>query len=270
MCTLTTSVKMGKGVESVKTREKQGSDGGRKLFGKAKERGKTVEAVKGVRQKGFKRGGGRKKISPDGKTKRVKRPHGASTPDGKEGGRKGHTTLVKNSRDSGEVEETVKTDERGTAGTQTARRGKRKRVVGASKLRSKAFRSVSRRKKRVLARRGVIYIAHLPLGFFEPQLNAFFSQFGEVSRVRLFRSRKTGHSKGYAFVEFGLREVAQIAAETLDKYRMFGRTLVCRLMDRGQIKNHVFRRCHKPFRRIDWQSLAAAQHNKPEDRKSVV
>ena len=38
--------------------------------------------------------------------------------------------------------------------------------------------------------RGVIYIGHLPFGFFEDQLRGFFSQFGTITRLRLSRNKK--------------------------------------------------------------------------------
>jgi len=49
-------------------------------------------------------------------------------------------------------------------------------------------------------------------------------------RVRLARSKKTGNSKGYAFVEFDFKEVAQIAAETMNNYLMFNRLIKCELL----------------------------------------
>lgn len=42
---------------------------------------------------------------------------------------------------------------------------------------------------------GVIYIGHIPHGFFEEAMNGFFSQFGDVVRVRLARSKKSGRYK---------------------------------------------------------------------------
>ena len=38
-------------------------------------------------------------------------------------------------------------------------------------------------------------------------MGGFFSQFGEVTNVRLSRSKRTGRSKGYAFVEFAEHDV---------------------------------------------------------------
>ncbi|XP_055389030.1 MKI67 FHA domain-interacting nucleolar phosphoprotein-like [Condylostylus longicornis] len=78
--------------------------------------------------------------------------------------------------------------------------------------------------------RGVLLIGHLPPGFLEPQLRKFFRQFGDITRFRLVRSKKTGRSKNYAFIEFASKEVAEIASQTMNGYLMFGRTLKCRII----------------------------------------
>ena len=64
--------------------------------------------------------------------------------------------------------------------------------------------------------RGSVYISHIPHGFYEKQMRAFFSQFGTVTNLRLGRSKKTGKSRGYAFVEFKFMEVAKVII--LDTY----------------------------------------------------
>ena len=71
--------------------------------------------------------------------------------------------------------------------------------------------------------RGIIYVGHLPKGFNERELMSFFKQFGDVTKLRVSRSKKTGRSRGYAFLEFSEKKVAQIAAKTMDKYLIFGR-----------------------------------------------
>lgn len=53
----------------------------------------------------------------------------------------------------------------------------------------------------------VVYIGHLPHGFYERELLGFFSQFGKLTRVRLSRSKKSGKAKHYAFLEFLRHEV---------------------------------------------------------------
>lgn len=172
----------------------------------------------------------------------------------------------KSSAASGRVAASKSREARG-ADSKSAERGKKQRTKPSQAPKAQqigAGGGLSRRERQKREKRGVVYVGHLPVGFFEPQLKAFFGQFGEVCRVRLFRSRKNAHSKGYAFVEFALREVAEVAAQAMDKYRMFGRTLVCRLIEKGQVQEHVFSQCHKPFKHINWWALAAAKHNKPE------
>ncbi|KIH50795.1 hypothetical protein ANCDUO_19123, partial [Ancylostoma duodenale] len=63
------------------------------------------------------------------------------------------------------------------------------------------------------------------------QLWEYFTQFGKVVRVRVARSLKTGNHKGWAYVGFEDKEVAEIAAETMDGYLMFEKRLSCHLMD---------------------------------------
>lgn len=53
----------------------------------------------------------------------------------------------------------------------------------------------------------------------------YFKQFGTVTRVRLVRSRNSGRSCGYGYVEFEAPEVAKIAAETMNNYLMCDRLL---------------------------------------------
>jgi nucleolar protein 15 len=48
----------------------------------------------------------------------------------------------------------------------------------------------------------VVYIGHLPHGFYEDQLKQYFTQYGEVLSVKVARSRKTSRSRGYAFIQF--------------------------------------------------------------------
>lgn len=76
----------------------------------------------------------------------------------------------------------------------------------------------------------VIYVGHIPHGFYEKEMRKFFTQFGEVGKLKLFRSKKTGNSKGYAFVQFLSSEVAEIVAQALDGYLIMDRKLVCNVV----------------------------------------
>lgn len=42
---------------------------------------------------------------------------------------------------------------------------------------------------------GIVYIGHIPHGFYEEAMNGFFSQFGDVVRVRVSRSKKSTRCK---------------------------------------------------------------------------
>lgn len=81
----------------------------------------------------------------------------------------------------------------------------------------------------------VLYIGHLPVGFFEEGLKKYFSQFGGVRRVKVARSERTGKPKGYGYVEFYNEDVCVIAARTMDEYMMFGRKLVCKVVPPNKV-----------------------------------
>ncbi|EDW67489.1 MKI67 FHA domain-interacting nucleolar phosphoprotein [Drosophila virilis] len=93
--------------------------------------------------------------------------------------------------------------------------------------------------------RGVVFIKHLPHGFFEQQLRQYFKQFGHVTRVRLARSERTGGSKGFAFVEFEYPEVAKVAADTMDNYLMFQKVVKASYIPPEQQKFNYFKKTVK-------------------------
>ena len=93
-----------------------------------------------------------------------------------------------------------------------------------------------------------IYIGHIPHGFYEKEMEGFFSQFGTVTNLRLSRSKRTGASKGYAFIEFGDAETAAIAAKTMDKYLMHGKQLVAHVVPpETASRPKLFKGSDKPF-----------------------
>lgn len=106
--------------------------------------------------------------------------------------------------------------------------------------------------------RGVIYVGHIPDGFMEPQMKKFFSQFGQVTRLRLSRSKKNAKSKGYAFVEFGEESVAKIVAETMQGYLLFDKTLVCHVLPKDKCHPLLFKG-HKR-RMMDTSGLRLRKH----------
>lgn len=79
-------------------------------------------------------------------------------------------------------------------------------------------------------------------------MKAYFSQFGEITRLRLSRNKKTGRSKHYAFVEFAHADVAKIVAETMDKYLMFGHILQVRYIPADQVHPDLFKGSNRRFK----------------------
>ena len=71
----------------------------------------------------------------------------------------------------------------------------------------------------------------MPRGFEEDELKKFFEQFGKIKKIRVSRSKKTARSRGYAFLEFKDKEVAEIAVKTMDKYIIFGKQIECHMIE---------------------------------------
>jgi len=110
----------------------------------------------------------------------------------------------------------------------------------------------------------VLYLGHVPHGFYEDQMNGFFSQFGNVSRLRLSRNKKTGKSKHYAFIEMESAEVAQVVAETMDKYFLSGQQLQCHIIPSDKVHERMFAGAGRKFRPIPWRTVARKRHNAPK------
>uniref|UniRef100_A0A182MH60 RRM domain-containing protein n=1 Tax=Anopheles culicifacies TaxID=139723 RepID=A0A182MH60_9DIPT len=83
---------------------------------------------------------------------------------------------------------------------------------------------------------GLIFIKHLPKGFGEEEMREFFSQFGDLERVCVARSKKSQQSRGYGYVHFRFYEVAEIAASAINNYMMFGRVLKATVLPKQMIK----------------------------------
>ncbi|XP_047457832.1 MKI67 FHA domain-interacting nucleolar phosphoprotein [Mugil cephalus] len=116
----------------------------------------------------------------------------------------------------------------------------------------KKVREVKKKKKsgkRTHLTPGVVYVGHLPVGLFEPQLRSYFGQFGNILRLRLSRSKKTGGSKGYAFVEFDCDEVAKIVAETMNNYLMGERLIQCHVIPPEKVHEKMFVGSHREFKK---------------------
>jgi nucleolar protein 15 len=119
-------------------------------------------------------------------------------------------------------------------------------------------------KKQTVNTSNVIYLGHIPNGFYEPEIVAFFKQFGTVQRVKLFRSQQTNNSKGYAFIEFESPDTAKVVAEAMDGYFMMERQLVSNVVPTDKLHEGMFKN-KKPK-----DTAAAVDDSENEDNNDSI
>ncbi|KAF4614262.1 hypothetical protein D9613_007718 [Agrocybe pediades] len=124
-------------------------------------------------------------------------------------------------------------------------------------------RKLEKAKKQPTEDHGVLFLGRLPHGFYEDQLKAYFSQFGEVTRLRVSRNKKTGASKHYGFIEFESSAVAQIVADTMDNYLLMGHILRCKVIPKDQVHPELWVGANRKWRPVPKARLARVHHNKP-------
>lgn len=110
---------------------------------------------------------------------------------------------------------------------------------------------------------GVIYVGRVPHGFYEQEMKQYFSQFGNITNLRLSRNRKTGKSKHFAFVEFESAEVAEIVSKTMDNYLLFGHILKCKLVAPEQIHKDLWIGANKRFKSVPWNKIQGRKLSQP-------
>lgn len=91
----------------------------------------------------------------------------------------------------------------------------------------------------------IVYLGHIPEGFEEKEMKKFFAQFGTVKNVQLSRSKKTGNSKHYGWIEFETPEIATIVAKAMDKYLLFQNLLVCNVVPSARVHPMLFKNAVK-------------------------
>ncbi len=111
---------------------------------------------------------------------------------------------------------------------------------------------------------GTVYVGRIPHGFYEQEMRAYFSQFGEISQIRLSRNKWTGASKHFAFIEFTHESVAKIAAEAMDNYLMFGHILKCKYAEPGSLHADVWKGANKKYRKIPHEKLERERFAAPK------
>jgi nucleolar protein 15 len=91
----------------------------------------------------------------------------------------------------------------------------------------------------------VVYIGHLPEDFEEHQMKKFFAQFGNIKNLQLSRSKKTGNSKHYGWIEFDTPAIASIVAKAMDHYLLFSNTLVCSVLPVSRVHPMLFKNARR-------------------------
>ncbi|KAE8321659.1 hypothetical protein BDV39DRAFT_185338 [Aspergillus sergii] len=114
---------------------------------------------------------------------------------------------------------------------------------------------------------GTVYVGRIPHGFYEHQMKAYFSQFGEISRLRLSRNRITGRSKHYAFIEFTSASVAKVVAGTMDNYLMYGHILKCKYVPQEQLHPELWKGANRRFKRTPWNRIEKKRLDKAKTRE---
>ena len=111
---------------------------------------------------------------------------------------------------------------------------------------------------------GALYLGRIPHGFYEHQIRAYFSQFGDIKNLRLSRNKLSGASKHYAFVEFESEDVAKIAAEAMDNYLMFGHILKAKFAPSDTLHPEIWKGANKRFRKIPHERLEREKLEAPK------
>jgi RNA recognition motif-containing protein len=70
-----------------------------------------------------------------------------------------------------------------------------------------------------------LYVGNLSFQTREEELRDLFSQYGEVTSVKIITDRATGKSKGFAFVEMGSKEDGMNAIRELNDKELGNRAL---------------------------------------------
>lgn len=92
----------------------------------------------------------------------------------------------------------------------------------------------------------IVYIGHLPEDFEEKEMRKYFKQFGTIKNLQLSRSKKTGNSKHYGWIEFETTEIASIVAKAMNNYLFFNNSiLVCNVVPKSKIHPMLFKNAIK-------------------------
>eukprot|EP00262_Sarcandra_glabra_P001497 TRINITY_DN11619_c0_g1_i1.p1 TRINITY_DN11619_c0_g1~~TRINITY_DN11619_c0_g1_i1.p1 ORF type:complete len:220 (+),score=44.51 TRINITY_DN11619_c0_g1_i1:69-728(+) len=108
----------------------------------------------------------------------------------------------------------------------------------------------------------VLYIGHIPHGFYEKEMEGFFQQFGQIKRLRIARNKKTGKSKHFGFIEFESPEVAKIVADCMHNYLLFEHMLQVHLILPERVHPKLWCGVRPGFKLLNGTEIERKRHNK--------
>ncbi|KAJ1268393.1 hypothetical protein BS78_07G131500 [Paspalum vaginatum] len=108
----------------------------------------------------------------------------------------------------------------------------------------------------------IVYVGHIPHGFYEDQMQGFFKQFGDIKRLRIARNRKTGKSKHYGFIESESPVTAKIVADEMNNYLLFEHTLQVSLVQLEKVHPKLWKGVRRGFIPIGRVAIEWKRHNK--------
>ncbi|XP_050211133.1 uncharacterized RNA-binding protein C1827.05c [Mercurialis annua] len=119
----------------------------------------------------------------------------------------------------------------------------------------------------------VLYMGRIPHGFYEKEMQDYFSQFGNIKRLRIARNKKTGKSKHYGFIEFEDPEVAEVVADCMHNYLLFEHLLQVHLIPPEHVHPKLWRGFDYRYTPFDWVQVEQKRLNKDrtlEEHKKLV
>ncbi|KDP45022.1 hypothetical protein JCGZ_01522 [Jatropha curcas] len=119
----------------------------------------------------------------------------------------------------------------------------------------------------------VLYIGRIPHGFYEKEMQAYFSQFGTIKRLRIARNKKTGKSKHYGFIEFQDPEVAEVVADCMHNYLLFEHLLQVHLIPSEHVHPQLwkgFNYRYKPLARVQIEQKRQNKDRTLDEHKKLV
>lgn len=143
------------------------------------------------------------------------------------------------------------------------------RIIELSNLTPSISSALSKKKK--TEETGILYIGRIPHGFYEEEMTSYFSQFGTILNLRLSRSKKTGRSRHFAFIEFADRGVAEIVARTMHNYLLAAHLLQVILLTPEEVAakggKDIFKGAGKKFKAVPWAQIAKDRVESPKTKE---